>query len=87
MCEIFDEPFNTQSLFSVVFVLQGELMESSSDEEESGPQDEEQPGSVLDMEDLGHIINRVSKAKVCPAYHQETALHIFAHKYIVDIEI
>lgn len=77
-CEIFDEPFNAQSLFMVVFVFEGELMERSSDEE-----DEEQSGSVLDLEDLGHIL----KAKVCPTHRQETALHIFALKYSDDIEI
>lgn len=39
-------------------------MESSSDEEESGLQDEEKSGSVVDMEDLGNIMNSAKKAKV-----------------------
>ncbi|CAG12739.1 unnamed protein product, partial [Tetraodon nigroviridis] len=44
---------------------EGELIESSSDEDESGLQDENQSGSVLDMEDLGNIMNRVNQKKVC----------------------
>uniref|UniRef100_A0A3P8TGG0 S-adenosyl-L-methionine-dependent tRNA 4-demethylwyosine synthase TYW1 n=1 Tax=Amphiprion percula TaxID=161767 RepID=A0A3P8TGG0_AMPPE len=40
-----------------------ELIESSSDEEESGPSDEKKSGSVIDMEDLGNIMNSVKKAK------------------------
>lgn len=47
------------------FLLQGELIESSSDEEESGLQDEKRSGSMFDMEDLGNIMNRVNKTKVC----------------------
>uniref|UniRef100_A0A671WH60 tRNA 4-demethylwyosine synthase (AdoMet-dependent) n=1 Tax=Sparus aurata TaxID=8175 RepID=A0A671WH60_SPAAU len=35
-----------------------ELIESSSDDEESGPQDEEKSASVVDVEDLGNIMNR-----------------------------
>uniref|UniRef100_A0AAQ5XYU8 S-adenosyl-L-methionine-dependent tRNA 4-demethylwyosine synthase TYW1 n=1 Tax=Amphiprion ocellaris TaxID=80972 RepID=A0AAQ5XYU8_AMPOC len=41
-----------------------ELIESSSDEEESGPSDEKKSGSVVDMEDLGNIMNSIKKAKV-----------------------
>lgn len=44
------------------FLLQDDLIESSSDEEESGLQDEKK--SVFDMEDLGNIMNRAKKAKV-----------------------
>uniref|UniRef100_UPI003AAC172D S-adenosyl-L-methionine-dependent tRNA 4-demethylwyosine synthase TYW1 n=1 Tax=Centroberyx gerrardi TaxID=166262 RepID=UPI003AAC172D len=40
-----------------------ELMESSSDEEESAMTDERKPGSVVDVEDLGSIMNSVKKAK------------------------
>lgn len=40
------------------------MIESSSDEDGSGLQDEKQPGSVLDMEDLGNIMNRVNQKKV-----------------------
>ncbi|KAI3354018.1 hypothetical protein L3Q82_018576 [Scortum barcoo] len=40
-----------------------ELIESSSDEEESGPQDEKKSASVVDMEDLGNIMNSAKKAK------------------------
>ncbi|XP_042343251.1 S-adenosyl-L-methionine-dependent tRNA 4-demethylwyosine synthase TYW1 [Plectropomus leopardus] len=40
-----------------------DLMESSSDEEESGLQDEKKSGSVVDVEDLGNIMNSVKKAK------------------------
>lgn len=47
------------------FLLQGELIESSSDEEESGLQEEKQSGTMLDMEDLGNIMNLVNKTKVC----------------------
>lgn len=39
-------------------------MESSSDEEESGLQDERKAGPVVDMEDIGSIMNSVKKAKV-----------------------
>lgn len=41
---------------------EGDLMESSSDEE-SGLQEEQNSASVLDMEDLGTIMNRAKKAK------------------------
>ncbi|KAM7398918.1 hypothetical protein PAMP_018222 [Pampus punctatissimus] len=40
-----------------------DLVESSSDEEESSLQDEKKTGSVVDMEDLGNIMNGVKKAK------------------------
>ncbi|XP_071378603.1 S-adenosyl-L-methionine-dependent tRNA 4-demethylwyosine synthase TYW1 [Centroberyx affinis] len=40
-----------------------ELMESSSDEEESAVTDERKPGSVVDVEDLGSIMNSIKKAK------------------------
>ncbi|XP_008301206.1 S-adenosyl-L-methionine-dependent tRNA 4-demethylwyosine synthase TYW1, partial [Stegastes partitus] len=40
-----------------------ELIESSSDEDESGPSGERKSGSVVDMEDLGNIMNSVKKAK------------------------
>lgn len=40
-----------------------DLMESSSDEEESGLQDEKKAGSMVDMEDLGNIMNSAKKAK------------------------
>ncbi|XP_036927609.1 S-adenosyl-L-methionine-dependent tRNA 4-demethylwyosine synthase TYW1 [Acanthopagrus latus] len=40
-----------------------ELMESSSDDEESGQQREKKSASVVDMEDLGNIMNSVKKAK------------------------
>ncbi|XP_049922548.1 S-adenosyl-L-methionine-dependent tRNA 4-demethylwyosine synthase TYW1 [Epinephelus moara] len=40
-----------------------DLMESSSDEEESALQDEKKAGSVVDMEDLGNIMNSAKKAK------------------------
>lgn len=39
-------------------------MESSSDEEESALQDKKRSGSVVDVEDLGNIMNNVKKAKV-----------------------
>lgn len=41
---------------------EGDLMESSSDEE-SGLQEEQNSASVLDMEDLGTIMNQAKKAK------------------------
>lgn len=53
---------------SCYFLVQGELIESSSDEDESGLQDEKQSGSVLDMEDLGNIMNHVNQKKVCLTY-------------------
>ncbi|XP_070762325.1 S-adenosyl-L-methionine-dependent tRNA 4-demethylwyosine synthase TYW1 [Enoplosus armatus] len=40
-----------------------DLIESSSDEEESGLQDAKQSASVVDMEDLGNIMNSAKKAK------------------------
>ncbi|KAM8768579.1 S-adenosyl-L-methionine-dependent tRNA 4-demethylwyosine synthase TYW1 [Acanthopagrus schlegelii] len=40
-----------------------ELMESSSDDEESGQQREKKSASVVDVEDLGNIMNSVKKAK------------------------
>lgn len=40
-----------------------DLLESSSDEEESGLQDERKAGPVVDMEDIGSIMNSVKKAK------------------------
>ncbi|XP_078103084.1 S-adenosyl-L-methionine-dependent tRNA 4-demethylwyosine synthase TYW1 isoform X1 [Sander vitreus] len=40
-----------------------DLIESSSDEEDSGLQDEKNSGSVVDMEDLGKIMNSAKKAK------------------------
>lgn len=40
-----------------------DLMESSSDGEESGLQDEKKAGSMVDMEDLGNIMNSAKKAK------------------------
>lgn len=48
---------------SIVNKLQGDLIESSSDEE-PGLQEEQNSASVLDMEDLGTIMNRAKKAKV-----------------------
>ncbi|XP_071351773.1 S-adenosyl-L-methionine-dependent tRNA 4-demethylwyosine synthase TYW1 [Trachinotus anak] len=39
------------------------LIESSSDEDESGLQDEKKSGSVVDMEDLGNLMNNAKKAK------------------------
>lgn len=38
-------------------------MESSSDAESSA-EEEKSPGSVIDMEDLGNVMNRMKKAKV-----------------------
>lgn len=40
-----------------------DLVESSSDEDDSGLQDEKKSGSVVDMEDLGNIMNSIKKAK------------------------
>ncbi|XP_037322313.2 S-adenosyl-L-methionine-dependent tRNA 4-demethylwyosine synthase TYW1 [Pungitius pungitius] len=40
-----------------------DLVESSSDEEESGPQAGTKSGSVIDMEDLGHIMSSAKRAK------------------------
>lgn len=53
---------------SLLFLFQEDLIESSSDEEESGLQDEKKSASVVDMEDLGNIMNSAKKAKVrlCP---------------------
>lgn len=55
---------NILGFLSCYFLVQGELIESSSDEDESGLQDEKQSGSMLDMEDLGNIMNRVNQRKV-----------------------
>uniref|UniRef100_A0A667YLC7 tRNA 4-demethylwyosine synthase (AdoMet-dependent) n=1 Tax=Myripristis murdjan TaxID=586833 RepID=A0A667YLC7_9TELE len=44
--------------------FEAELVESSSDEEESALPEESQSGSVVDVEDLGRIMNSVRKAKV-----------------------
>lgn len=68
VCEalFFWEPFIiltvSSSLFS--FSFQEDLMETSSDEDESVQLDEKRSGSVVDMEDLGNIMNSVKKAKV-----------------------
>ncbi|XP_019943960.2 S-adenosyl-L-methionine-dependent tRNA 4-demethylwyosine synthase TYW1 isoform X1 [Paralichthys olivaceus] len=40
-----------------------ELMESSSDEDETALHDEKKSSSVVDMEDLGNIMNSIKKAK------------------------
>lgn len=45
----------------LLFKLQGDLMESSSDEES---EEEENSTAVLDVEDLGTIMNQAKKAKV-----------------------
>lgn len=50
------------SLFLLSFFPQDDLVESSSDEDESGLPDEKK--TVLDVEDLGNIMNSVKKAKV-----------------------
>lgn len=64
--DLFDYYSSNILLFHLCyFLLQGELIESSSDEEESGLQNEKRSGSMFDMEDLGNIINRVNKTKVC----------------------
>lgn len=46
-----------------MFDSQEELVESSSESESSN---EEEPGhgSVIDMEDLGNVMNRIKKVKV-----------------------
>ena len=54
-------------------------MESSSDEEESGLQDEKTSGSVVDMEDLGNIMNSVKRAKVRLCTHLVTETLIFQY--------
>uniref|UniRef100_A0A3B5LPT7 Flavodoxin-like domain-containing protein n=1 Tax=Xiphophorus couchianus TaxID=32473 RepID=A0A3B5LPT7_9TELE len=46
------------------FLFQVELIESSSEEEESGLSGEKMSRSVVDMEDLGNIMNNVKRAKV-----------------------
>uniref|UniRef100_A0A3P8TCW0 S-adenosyl-L-methionine-dependent tRNA 4-demethylwyosine synthase TYW1 n=1 Tax=Amphiprion percula TaxID=161767 RepID=A0A3P8TCW0_AMPPE len=56
-----------------------ELIESSSDEEESGPSDEKKSGSVIDMEDLGNIMNSVKKAKV--RLHRHFLLNMSVYSY------
>lgn len=45
------------------FGFQEELMESSSDAESSS-EEEKSHGSVIDMEDLGNVMNHMKKAKV-----------------------
>uniref|UniRef100_A0A671Q508 S-adenosyl-L-methionine-dependent tRNA 4-demethylwyosine synthase TYW1 n=1 Tax=Sinocyclocheilus anshuiensis TaxID=1608454 RepID=A0A671Q508_9TELE len=45
-----------------LFGFQEELMESSSDAESSA-EEEKSRGSVIDMEDLGNVMNRMKKAK------------------------
>uniref|UniRef100_A0A8C2KMI1 tRNA 4-demethylwyosine synthase (AdoMet-dependent) n=1 Tax=Cyprinus carpio TaxID=7962 RepID=A0A8C2KMI1_CYPCA len=40
-----------------------ELMESSSDAESSSEEEEKSHGSVIDVEDLGNVMNRMKKAK------------------------
>lgn len=57
-------------LFSSL-LFQEDLVESSSDEDEAGLQDEKKSGLVVDMEDLGNIMNSARKAKV--------RLHPLAH--------
>lgn len=62
------------------------MIESSSDEDESGLQDEKQSGSVLDMEDLGNIMNRVNQRKVLKKALLVVYGCLFSghfHKYIV----
>uniref|UniRef100_A0A3B3YXL3 S-adenosyl-L-methionine-dependent tRNA 4-demethylwyosine synthase TYW1 n=1 Tax=Poecilia mexicana TaxID=48701 RepID=A0A3B3YXL3_9TELE len=57
-----------------------ELIESSSEEEESGWPDEKTSRSVVDVEDLGNIMNSVKKAKLilCSAVFSE----IFTHQHV-----
>lgn len=45
-------------------------METSSDEEESGLQDEKK--TVFDVEDLGNMMNRAKKAKVTVRLHKHS---------------
>lgn len=45
-------------------MFQAELIESSSEEDESGLLDEKTSRSLVDMEDLGNIMKNVKKAKV-----------------------
>ncbi|XP_016378008.1 S-adenosyl-L-methionine-dependent tRNA 4-demethylwyosine synthase-like [Sinocyclocheilus rhinocerous] len=47
---------------TALFGFQEELMESSSDAESSA-EEEKSRGSVIDMEDLGNVMNRMKKAK------------------------
>lgn len=51
-------------------LLQDDLLESSSDEEESGLQDEKK--AVFDVEDLGNMMNRAKKAKVTVRLHEHS---------------
>lgn len=60
--------FHQPSFF--LCLLQDELMESSSDEEESGLQDEKK--TVFDVEDLGNMMNRTKKAKVTVKLYTNT---------------
>lgn len=53
-------------------LLQDELMESSSDEDESAQQDEKK--SVVDVEDLGNLMTSARKAKVRGHSHSPVAL-------------
>lgn len=74
----------------MLFLVQGELIESSSDEDESGLQDEKQSGSVLDMEDLGNIMNRLHQKKVCLTYrykkkHFQLCIPIFSQDIFINI--
>uniref|UniRef100_A0A8C6WMZ8 S-adenosyl-L-methionine-dependent tRNA 4-demethylwyosine synthase TYW1 n=1 Tax=Neogobius melanostomus TaxID=47308 RepID=A0A8C6WMZ8_9GOBI len=55
--------FSLSQILFCIYHIQEDLFESSSDEEESGLQDEKK-GPVVDMEDLGIIMNGVKKAKV-----------------------
>lgn len=71
---------NILVFLSCYFLVQGELIESSSDEDESGLQDEKQSGSVLDMEDLGNIMNHVNQKKVCLTYRYKKST--FSHVWM-----
>lgn len=67
MCRNICEPlYELYGLFRS-FSFQDDLIETSSDEE-SGLQEEKRSGSVVDVEDLGNIMNSAKKAKVrlCP---------------------
>lgn len=54
---------NTRDKFLAVCLTLQELLESSSDPE-SGGEEENAHGSVIDMEDLGTVMNHMKKAKV-----------------------
>lgn len=56
--------FFSNHVVCLVFLYQDALIESSSDEDESSLEDEKKSRSVVDMEDLGNIMNSVKKAKV-----------------------